>query len=148
MKIVKEKLTQKEILIISNIDGKRGKGICQSFYGAVKPFREILKRRGIKNPSKCDEKLFLIHHRVMFNKILKKRGLKYTKTSPPVKRDFVSLRSTYINFRLLAGVSIQDIAFNCRNSVEVIEKNYAKDFGGILLKDLNKTRTSKLVWEE
>jgi hypothetical protein len=49
---------------------------------------------------------------------------------------------------LLAGVSIQDIAFNCRNSVEVIEKNYAKDFGGILLKDINKTRTSKLIWED
>ena len=76
VKVIKEKLTNKEILIISNIDGKRGKGTCQSYYGAVKPFREILKRRRIKNPSKCDEKLFLIHHRVMFNEILKKKKLK------------------------------------------------------------------------
>ena len=47
VKIVKEKLTSKEIIIISNIDGKRGKGTCQSYYGAVKPFRDILKRRGL-----------------------------------------------------------------------------------------------------
>ena len=38
VKIVKEQLTAKEILMISNIKGKRGTGSCQSFYGAVAPF--------------------------------------------------------------------------------------------------------------
>ena len=100
VKVVKEKLTNKEILIISNIDGKRGKGTCQSYYGAVKPFREILKRRRIKNPSKCDEKLFLIHHRVMFNTILKAKGLKVTKTKPPQTADFVQRRWQHFDFAM------------------------------------------------
>ena len=139
VKIVKEKLTQKEILIISNIDGKRGKGTCQSYYGAVKPFKEILKRRQITNASKCDEKLFLIHHRVMFNTILKLKGLKINNTKPPQKRDFVSLRSTYICFRLLNGVPIYEIANNCRTSVAVIQEHYAKQLGGSLLKNINRT---------
>ena len=139
VKIVKEKLTSKEILIISNSDGKRGKGTCQSYYGAVKPFRDILKRRGIKNPSKSNEPLFLIHHRVMFNKILKAKGLKVTKTKPPQTRDFVSLRSTYICFRLLNGVPIYEIANNCRTSVAVIQEHYAKQLGGALLKNINRT---------
>jgi integrase len=139
VKIEVEKLTGKEILIISNIDGKRGKGMCQSFYGAVKPYRAILERRNIKDPAKCDEKLFLIHHRVMFNEILKKTNLKETNTKPPMKRDFVSLRSTYICFRLLNGVPIYEIANNCRTSVAVIQEHYAKPLGGVLMKNINKT---------
>jgi integrase len=139
VRIEVEKLTGKEILIISNIDGKRGKGMCQSFYGAVAPFRRILERRDIKDPAKCDEKLFLIHHRVMFNEILKKHNLKETKTKPPLKRDFVSLRSTYICFRLLNGVPIYEIANNCRTSVAVIQEHYAKPLGGVLMKNINKT---------
>jgi hypothetical protein len=139
VKIEVEKLTGKEILIISNIDGKRGKGMCQSFYGAVTPFKRILERRDIKEPAKCDEKLFLIHHRVMFNEILKKHNLKETKTKPVLKRDFVSLRSTYICFRLLNGVPIYEIANNCRTSVAVIQEHYAKPLGGVLMKNINMT---------
>lgn len=139
VKIEVEKLTGKEVLIISNIDGKRGKGMCQSFYGAVAPFKRILERRSIKEPSKCDEKLFLIHHRIMFNQILEKTNLKVTSTKPPMKRDFVSLRSTYICFRLLNGVPIYEIANNCRTSVAVIQEHYAKPLGGVLMKNINKT---------
>jgi hypothetical protein len=112
---------------------------CQSFYGAVAPFRRILERRGITEPSKCDENLFLIHHRVMFNEILKKKNLKVTKSKPPLKRDFVSLRSTYICFRLLNGVPIYEIANNCRTSVAVIQEHYAKPLGGVLMKNINRT---------
>lgn len=137
-----------KILLIENIRGKSGTASCKSYIGAFSALDRIIKRRNIQDFKNCDEKVFLIKHRVLFNQILNKLRLKMSKTNPPRKRDFVSLRSTYINFRLLAGVSIQDIAFNCRNSVEVIEKNYAKDFGGILLKDINKTRTSKLIWED
>jgi len=137
-----------KILLIQNIGGKSGNASCKSYIGAFSALERIIKRRNIKDYKKSDEKVFLIKHGTLFNKILRKENLKIAKTNPPRKRDFVSLRSTYITFRLLAGVSIQDIAFNCRNKVDVIQNHYAKDFGGILLKDLNKTRTSKLVWEE
>lgn len=136
-----------KILHIHNILGKRGSGSCKSYIGAYSAFERTIKRRKIQNWQKCDEKLFLIKHRVMFNKILTETNLKVAKTNPPRKRDFVSLRSTYITFRLLAGVTPHEIAINCRNSEDVIREHYAKDFGGILLKDLNKTRTSKLIWE-
>jgi integrase len=136
-----------KILHIQNIRGKSGTGSCKSYIGAYSAFERVIKRRKINDYKKSDEKVFLIKHRVLFNEILNKEDLKIAKTNPPRKRDFVSLRSTYINFRLLNGVSIQDIAFNCRNSVEVIQKNYAKDFGGLLLKDINKTRTTNVIWE-
>lgn len=139
VKIKKEKLTGKEILIVSNIDGKRGEGTCQSFYGAVAAYRRIIKRRKIRYPSKCNEKLFLIHHREMFNVILKKSKLKFTKSTPPIKRDFFSLRATYICFRLLNGVPIYEIANNCRTSVAVIQEHYAKPLGGMLMKNINRT---------
>jgi hypothetical protein len=98
-----------------------------------------VQRRGIKEPSKCDEPLFLIHHRVMFNRVLEKAKLKYSNTSPPIKRDFVSLRATYICFRLLNGAPIYEVANNCRTSVQVIEDAYAKQLGGSLLKNINAT---------
>lgn len=44
VRIVVEKLTDKKILVISNIKGKRGVGNCQSFYGAVDAFLRIVKR--------------------------------------------------------------------------------------------------------
>jgi integrase len=57
-----DKSTNKQYLIIRNIKGKRGSGVCQSYYGAVPAFERIIKRRDITTPSKCDEPLFLIHH--------------------------------------------------------------------------------------
>ena len=134
-----------KILLIENIAGKSGNNSCKSYIGAHAAFERIIQRRKIKDYKKSDEKVFLIKHRALFNSILVKENLKWAKTRPPRKRDFVSLRSTYIAFRLLEGVPIQDIAFNCRNSVEVIQNNYARDFGGILLKDINKTREKKIV---
>ena len=80
-----------------------------------------------------------MHHRVMFNKILEKANLKYSNTNPPIKRDFVSLRATYICFRLLNGAPIYEVANNCRTSVQVIEDAYAKRLSGDLLKNINRT---------
>jgi integrase len=139
VKIEIEKDTGKEYLVIRNIVGKRGTGICQSYYGAVEPFRRILKRRNIKKSTECGEPLFLIHHRVMFNKILEKSGLKYSKTTPPAKRDFVSLRATYICFRLMNGVPVYDVAKNCRTSVAMIEQAYTKHLSGLALTGINRT---------
>jgi len=136
-----------KVLLIENIAGKSGNNSCKSYIGAHAAFERIIQRRKIKDYKKSDEKVFLIKHRALFNSILVKENLKWSKTRPPRKRDFVSLRSTYIAFRLHEEVPIQDIAFNCRNSVEVIKNNYAKDYGGILLRDINKTREKKIVKE-
>lgn len=147
VRIVVEKLTDKKILVISNIKGKRGVGNCQSFYGAVDAFLRIVKRRGltIAQAKESTEKLFLVHHRVMFNNILEKKKLKMTNTNPPTKRDFVSLRSTYICFRLLHGAPIYEIANNCRTSVKMIQDHYAKHLGGQLMRNINRIKFDS--WE-
>lgn len=147
VKIVKEQLTAKEILLISNIKGKRGTGSCQSYYGAVAPFRRILERRDIKEPNKCEQPLFLIHHRIMFNKILVKKKLKYSRTTPPSKRDFVSLRATYICFRLLSGAPIYEIANNCRTSVAVIQESYARHLSAQMLRNINRQGAAVKGWD-
>jgi len=141
VRIHKEKTSGKSVLMISNIKGKRGVGNCQSYYGAVDVFERLVKRRGLNITKAKDstEKLFLIHHRVMFNNILEKTKLKFTKTTIPTKRDFVSLRSTYICFRLLNGAPIYEVANNCRTSVAMIQEHYAKHLGGQLLKHINIT---------
>lgn len=128
----------KEILVISNIKGKRGSGICQSYFGLAKIYRSFCEMRKIKDRTTSTEKVFLVHHRIMFNKILDKTGLKFAKSNPPAKRDFVSLRATYICNRLLAGVPIYEIANNCRTSVAMIEENYAKHLGGKLMPNINR----------
>ena len=151
IEIAIDKLNGKQFLIISNIKGKRGSGTCQSYYGAVDAFLRRIKSRRIQDPKKSQEKLFLIHHRAMFNKILEESGLKWAKTNPPAKRDFVSLRSTYICFRLLNGVPIYEIANNCRTSVAVIESSYARFLGGRLMPNINRTvkdYEKQEKWEE
>jgi integrase len=143
-----DKITKQKTLIISNIKGKRGVGNCQSYYGAYAAFERIVKRRGLtlEAAKNSQEKLFQIHHRVMFNNILTKTNLKKTNTNPPSSRDFVSLRATYICFRLLNGAPIYEIANNCRTSVQMIEQHYAKYLGGQLLKNINKN--SHDIWEK
>jgi hypothetical protein len=75
----------------------------------------------------------------MFNTILKKTNLKNAKAKNQSRRDFVSLRSTYICFRLLNGAPIYEVANNCRTSVAMIQEHYAKHLGGELLKNINRT---------
>lgn len=147
VRVVREKMTDREVLIISNIKGKRGTGTCQSYYGAVAAFKRRVNMRGISNPQKSDEKIFLVHHRSMFNKILVSTGLKETEGNPPIKRDFVSLRATYICFRLLNGVPVYEVANNCRTSVAVIESSYARYLGGAILPNINRTRGFQEGWD-
>jgi hypothetical protein len=147
VKIIKEQVTGKEILLISNIKGKRGTGTCQSYYGAVAPYKRVLERRNITEPNKCDEPLFLIHHRTMLNKILVQKDLKMSKTNPPSKRDSVSLRATYICFRLLNGAPIYEIANNCRTSVAVIQESYARHLSAQMLRNINRQGTRLEGWD-
>lgn len=135
-------------LIVRNIKGKRGTGVCRSFYGAADAWERILKRRGIKDPKTDTSKIFVEHHRDMFNVILNENNLKYTNSQPPVKRDFVSLRATYISFRLLNGASVYEVANNCRTSVAMIENSYAKYLGGEVLAGVNKIDGKNESWSQ
>ena len=119
--------TRQPILIIKNIKGKRGTGSCKTFFGAVRPFERIIERRGFTDTWKTStEKVFEHHHRDMFNTVLERINLKFTSDQPPRRRDLMSLRHTYICFRLMDGVGIWDIAANCRTSVSMIEQHYAR----------------------
>lgn len=124
--------------LIKNIKGKRGTGECKSWFAAYNAYRRIITRRQIDHPAKSRELLFLAHHRDMFNAILDKAGLKFTNTEPKRKRDFVSLRHTYIASRLLHGVSVYDVARNCRTSVAMIENHYTRYLSPRLMTGLNR----------
>ena len=130
IKIIKERdenAVLKEILHITNIKGKRGTGECKSHFDAVAAFNRIKKRRGFETSwETSDEPVFQAHHRDMFNKILNNCGLKVTNSQPPLRRDLMSLRNTYICNRLLAGANVYDVAKSCRTSVDMIERHYSR----------------------
>jgi integrase len=128
----------REFLLIKNIKGKRGTGECRTMDGAVSAYRRILKRRGIENPSKSEEPLFLAYHRDMFRAVLEKADLRYTKDRPPRKRDLTVCRHTYISFRLLNGATAFDVANNCRTSTQMIHDHYAKWLSPRQSKSLNR----------
>lgn len=129
---------QRPYCLVKNIRGKRGTGECRSWYDAYSAYQRIILCRGISDPANCTDPLFLAHHRDMFNAILDRAGLKFTATEPRMRRDFVSLRHTYIAFRLLQGVPVYDIARNCRTSVAMIENHYARYISPRLLTGLNR----------
>jgi len=136
------------ILIIQNIKGKRGTGACKTFYGAARPFQRIIERRGLKDKwQSSEEKIFEHYHRDMFNTVLNRCGLKQTTDRPPLRRDLMSLRHTYICFRLMAGAGIWDIAANCRTSVAMIENHYARWLNP-LLANINTASLKRFGTEE
>lgn len=146
VKVLTEKGTdqiQRHFCMIRNIRGKRGTGECRSGYAAHNAFERLIKRRGIENTAECTDRLFPVHYGAMFNTILTTAGLKFTKTEPRMKRDFVSLRHTYIAMRLIQGVGVYDIARNCRTSVAMIEQHYARYLSPRLLTNLNRLQRSQ-----
>jgi len=58
--------------------------------------------------------------------VLDDAKLRYTNDNPAKKRDLMSLRNTYICSCLERGVPVADIAQNCRTSMQMIDKHYAK----------------------
>ena len=128
----------RQYLLISNIKGKRGTGDCRTMDGAVAAFERRVAARGIRNPRASEEHLFTAYHRDMFNTVLDKTGLKWTKEQPRRKRDLTVLRHTYISFRLLNGASIYDISMNCRTSPTMISEHYAKWISPRMMKGLNR----------
>lgn len=117
------------ILIIRNIRGKRTKsGVCKTYFSAFKAFEGCMQRNGLslENYKSSREKLFRYYARDLFRKVLEAANLRFTQDDPPLKRDLMSLRHTYICFGLQRGVPVFEIARNCRTSVQMIEKHYGK----------------------
>ncbi len=135
--------TNRSWLKLTNIKGKRGDTAepATSYWGATRPFERICERRfGSKEWQRSTELVFPNNHRALFNKILELTGLKTAMIGRKnIKRDFVSLRHSYITFRLLAGSNPFVVAKNCRTSVEIIERHYARHLDdNTAVEDLNR----------
>ena len=131
VEVVDDQDTGERILVIS-VRGKRGTGYCKSTRGAVRPFERIVERFTTKlkekdvgqTPLARTAKLFPSRQHGLLNKVLADTSLKQDREGS--RRTAYSLRHTYISFRLLEGADIYQIAKNCRTSVEMIEKHYAR----------------------
>lgn len=131
VEVVDDRDSGQRILVIS-VRGKRGTGYCKSTKGAVRPFERI-RDRYTKKPKekggkpvlpKPTDKLFPSRQTKLFNAVLADTELKRDREGTP--RTAYSLRHTYICFRLMEGADIYQVAKNCRTSVEMIEKHYAR----------------------
>ena len=121
VKIVKDEDTQETILEIE-VRGKRGVGYCKSMPGAVLPFERIRDRKKLKP----NQAIFGKTPRELMNIVLGKDELDMKFDRDGHMRTCYSLRHTYICLRLLEGADIYQVAKNCRTSVEMIEKHYAR----------------------
>ena len=119
---------QRNCLIIRNIKGKRStSGVCRTYFNTHGAFMRCVARQGLEqNWKDSDALVFKHYHKDAFNRLLDDAKLRYTLDNPPKKRDLASLRHTYICFSLERGVQVADIAQNCRTSMQMIDKHYAK----------------------
>jgi integrase len=145
---VAEDGSKRSWLKLTSIKGKRGETAeaATSYWGAKRPFERLCERRfGSKDWQHSTELVFPQNHRALFNKILEQSGLKHaTIGRKNIKRDFVSLRHSYITFRLLAGANPFIVAKNCRTSVEIIERHYARHLDDQkTVEDLNRVTLGK-----
>jgi len=107
--------------------------ICLSTPAAVYAFERMVAR----NTPQPADRLFPATIRKQFNDILVRNNLKHDRAGKA--RTPYSLRHSYICFRLLEGAGFDELALNCRTSVETIEQHYAAhlpDLVGALLDDL------------
>lgn len=118
VKVVRDEATD-EVILETEVRGKRGVGYCKSTANAVRPFQRIVAR----NTPKANDMVFPMRQLTLLNNILEEEGLKFDREGQ--RRTAYSLRHTYICFRLMEGADIYQIAKNCRTSVEMIEKYYA-----------------------
>jgi integrase len=118
--VVGKKKNKKGSMLKLELRGKTGIRKVIGTSGAVWVYERLL----VRNKHDKDDLLFPQHHRDGLNALLKETGLKSDRFGNI--RNAKSFRSTYIMFRLLAKVPIKDIATNCGNSSDVIDKYYAK----------------------
>ncbi len=135
--------------IIIEAGGKVGAGNCKSTPGAVRPYERLRDRPRPPERSQTDrarrargedlskpapsfvskspepnDLVFPGDHIKMFNNLLRRTKLKFDRDGNA--RTAYSLRHTYICMRLMEGADIYQIAKNCRTSVEMIERFYAR----------------------
>jgi integrase len=125
VKVVNDDATRERILEIE-VRGKRGFGFCKSMPGAVVPFDRVRKRKGLK-PT---DRIFGKTPRDLMNTMLDELNLKHDRDGRV--RTCYSLRHTYICLRLLERADIYQLAKNCRTSVEMIEKHYARHLQNVI----------------
>lgn len=115
-----------EPILVLDVRGKRGVGYCKSMPGAVRAYRRLLERHKAANGGNVmpNDRLFPLNHRNLFNRLLIEQSLKIDREGRP--RSAYSLRHTYICLRLLHGANIFQLAMNCRTSVVMMEKYYAR----------------------
>jgi integrase len=132
--VVDDEATGERILNIE-VRGKVGFGPCKSMPGAVRVYERLKNRQ---KPARGKEEgatkarelpvptdlLFPGNHIKLFNGILRRSSLKLDREGN--RRTAYSLRHTYICMRLMEGADVYQIAKNCRTSVEMIQKFYAK----------------------
>lgn len=113
-------------ILVLDVRGKRGVGYCKSMPTAVRAYRRLLERHKVANNGNivATAKLFPLNHQALFNRILIEQDLKTDRDNRP--RSAYSLRHTYISIRLMHGANIFQLAMNCRTSVAMIEKYYAR----------------------
>jgi integrase len=131
----------KSFLVIKNIKGKRGTGEAKTFFDAVFPFLRCCERAKIQDRRISEEKVFKEYHRDMFREVLERSGLRITNDRPPRRRDLMSLRHSYICWRLKDAVPVYDIAANCRTSVAMIQEHYAKWMSPAQSTSINRSTT-------
>ena len=113
--------------------------ICLSTPAAVRAFERMVAR----NTPQPADRLFPATIRKQFNDILARNNLKHDRAGKA--RTPYSLRHSYICFRLLEGAGFDELALNCRTSVETIEQHYAahlQDLVGALLDNLRSEHRS------
>lgn len=138
VEIIRDDDTGEQNLEIAIYDGN-DESTCISTPAAVCPFERMVARTG---PLPSD-RLFPTTVRRQFNDILTRSNLKYDRAGKA--RTPYSLRHSYICFRLLEGAGFDELARNCRTSVETIEQHYAahlQDLVGALLDDLRSEHRS------
>lgn len=112
---------------------------CLSTPAAVCAFEQMIARN---SPQPAD-RLFPATIRKQFSDFLARSNLKHDRAGKA--RTPYSLRHSYICFRLLEGAGFDELALNCRTSVETIEQHYAahlQDLVGALLDDLRSEHRS------
>ncbi len=153
--IIDDEATKETILLIQ-VRGKRGVGMCKSMSNAVRPFERLRDRerrsssgsntKALAKPLPTDL-IFPGSQHELFNAILDEEGLKFDRENQ--RRTAYSLRHTYICFRLLEGADIYQIAKNCRTSVEMIQKYYASHIESDLdATAINVLKSRKMILED
>jgi integrase len=161
--IVMDEATGKRILEIT-VRGKRGVGYCKSMPAAVQYYERLLKREtadSVKARKEAEKNgialepqfpqptdpVFPGGHIKLFNGILRRAGLKTDREGKA--RTAYSLRHTYISMRLMEGANPWQVAANCRTSVEMIEKFYARHIKNALdASQINVLRTRQKAERE